>query len=247
MAFRSHEEIMPVGIIQSSIATQSSAVPKMAELEPSMTVHEFQAANSNRVQTGTIDCCAALLIRSTIFPYSRCSNAGVKMLAICDVAGYCFVSSVEGGFSGDPKLRKWSDCPLGRTTRHVLHVLLDACKEFGDKIDGSGVHIAMDNYFTSPTLFECLAGHDIFAVGTCRVNRTAGAIPFLQSLDRIPVKRGDMNFARAGNVAFVQWLDSKDIILCSTIHLAQPRAAIGQPKKEDDDGGDDHFAPLPYR
>ncbi|CAB1108893.1 unnamed protein product [Ectocarpus sp. CCAP 1310/34] len=104
----------------------------------------------------------------------------------------------------------------------------------------------MNKYFTSPTLFECLASHDIFAVGTYRVKRTAGAIPFLQSLDRIPVKRGDMHFARAGNIAFVQRLDSKDIILCSTIHLAQPRAAIGEPKKEDDDGGDDHFAPLPY-
>ncbi|CAB1115123.1 unnamed protein product [Ectocarpus sp. CCAP 1310/34] len=38
---------------------------------------------------------------------------GMKMLAICDVEGYCFVSSVDGGFSGDPKLRAWSDCPLG--------------------------------------------------------------------------------------------------------------------------------------
>ncbi|CAB1105013.1 unnamed protein product [Ectocarpus sp. CCAP 1310/34] len=171
----------------------------------------------------------------------------MKLFAICDIEGYCFVSSVDGGMNGDPKLRVWFDCPLGRTTRHVLHVLLGACKKFGDKIDGSGVYIAMDNYFTSPTLFECLASHDIFAVGTCRSNRTGGAVPYLQSLDRRPVERGEMHFARAGNVAFVQWLDSKEIILCSSIHIAQPHAAIGEPKKEDSDGGDDHFAPLPYR
>ncbi|CAB1104017.1 unnamed protein product [Ectocarpus sp. CCAP 1310/34] len=172
---------------------------------------------------------------------------GMKLFAICDIEGYCFVSSVDGGMNGDPKLRVWFDCPLGRTTRHVLHVLLGACKKFGDKIDGSGAYIAMDNYFKSPTLFECLASHDIFAVGTCRSNRTGGAVPYLQSLDRRPVERGEMHFARAGNVAFVQWLDSKEIILCSSIHIAQPHAAIGEPKKEDSDGGDDHFAPLPYR
>lgn len=163
------------------------------------------------------------------------------------------MSSVDGGFNGDPKIRDWFNCPLGRTTRHVLYVLLDACKEFKDKIDGSGVHVAMDNFFTSPTLFECLASHGIFAVGTCRKDRTAGAVPFWESLDRRLLERGDMHFARSGNIAFVQWLDSKDVILCSTIHIAQPSEGSEEPEAEPDsepkagDDGDDHFKPIPYR
>lgn len=161
----------------------------------------------------------------------------MKQLAACDVKGYCLINSVDGGMKGDPKLRPYMDCPLGRTTRHMLHVLLGECEVLREKLEGSGVFIAMDNYFTSPTLFECLASHDIFAVGTCRANRTAGAQGFLQSLGRTIPNRGDMNFCRSGEVAFVQWKDSKDIFLCSTIHIAQP--------KPGSKSGIDHFKPLP--
>ncbi|CAB1105534.1 unnamed protein product [Ectocarpus sp. CCAP 1310/34] len=129
---------------------------------------------------------------------------------------------VGGGMKGDPKLRPYMDCPLGRTTRHVLHVLLGECGVLRQKIDGSEVFIAMDNYFTSLTLFECLASHDIFAVGTCRADRTAGADAYLETLGRTIPNRGDMNFCRSWQVACVQWTDSKDIFLISTIHVAQP-------------------------
>jgi len=55
-------------------------------------------------------------------------------------------SSVDGGMKGDPKLRPYMDYPLGRTSRHVLHVMLNECAV--QKINGSGVFMAMDN--TSP-------------------------------------------------------------------------------------------------
>ncbi|CAM9572837.1 unnamed protein product [Pylaiella littoralis] len=142
---------------------------------------------------------------------------------------------------GDPKLHQWFNCPLGRTTRQVLWVLLGASPVLSKKLDGSGVYIAIDSFFTSPTLFECLASHDIFAVGTCRSDKTAGATAYLESLNRTLVELGDMNFCRAGEMAFVRWKDSKDVTLCSTIHIAQP-------SKEEcaRNEGVDHFTPLPY-
>lgn len=146
------------------------------------------------------------------------------------------INSVDGGMSGDPKLRPYMNCPLGRTTRHVLHVLLGECEILRQKLHGSGCFIAMDNYFTSPTLFACLASHDIFAVGTCRTNRTSGALPYLESLGREIPDRGDMSFCRSGDLAFVQWKDSKDIVLCSTTHIAEPPAG---------GSGVNHFKPLP--
>jgi len=142
---------------------------------------------------------------------------------------------------GDPKLRHYFDCPLGRTTRQVLWVLLEACGTLREKLVGSGVYIAMDNFFTSPTLFECLAYHDIFCVGTCRSDRTAGGLPYMQSLGCTLPERGDMNFCRSGEMAFVQWKDSKDVILCSTIHIAQPAASLD----EEAAGGINHFKPYP--
>ncbi|CAB1112975.1 unnamed protein product [Ectocarpus sp. CCAP 1310/34] len=164
---------------------------------------------------------------------------GMKLLAACDITGYCLTSSVDGGMKGDPKLRPYMDCPLGRATRHVLHVLLGECGVLRQKIDGSGVFIAMDNYFTSPTVFECLASYDIFAVGTCRADRTAGADAYLESLGRTIPNRGDMNLCRSGQVACVQWADSKGIFLISTIHFAQPA------KGKEEAGGIDHIKPLP--
>lgn len=99
----------------------------------------------------------------------------------------------------------------------------------------------MDNYFTSPTLFECLATHDIFALGTCRLDRTAGAVQFWDSLDRNVHERGQMIFARSGEIAIVQWENSKDLILCSSIYIAHPSVDAAQYE------GEDHFKPLLYK
>lgn len=177
-------------------------------------------------------------------------QTGIKVWALCDIKGYCLISSVDGGIQGDPKLRRWFNCPLGRTTRQVLWVVLGASPLLSAKLDGSGVHVAMDNFFTSPTLFECLASHNIFAVGTCRSDRTAGAASYLESLGRTLHERGDMNFSRSGEMAFVHWRDSKDITFCSTIHIAQPSEEELAIQASEEEGAPvsvtDHFTPLPY-
>lgn len=110
----------------------------------------------------------------------------IKVYATCCRSGYCYVGLVDGGFSGNIETRQWAKCPLGRTTRHVLYTLLKACPEFAVQIDGAGIHIAIDNYFTSVTLLLCLASHDIFAVGTLRKNRTGvpSAIEFWEKDDK---------------------------------------------------------------
>ena len=56
------------------------------------------------------------------------------------------------GFTGDKELKKWAKDPLGRATRVVLWVLLHACEAFAVQLRDSGVHVAMDNYFSSSIL-----------------------------------------------------------------------------------------------
>lgn len=128
---------------------------------------------------------------------------------------------VDGGSWGDKKLRPTEKCPLGRTTRMVLHVLLKACPEFGRQLDGSGVSVAMDNYFTSATLLLCLATHDIFAVGTVRKNRMGmgGALQFWKEKKESTKDRGDMLFARNGHLTVVEWIDSKVVHFMSSMHI----------------------------
>lgn len=145
--------------------------------------------------------------------------AGIKIWAVCCRTGYCYLSVVDAGFEGDIKLRQWIKCPLGRTTRMVLYVLLKACEEF--QIERKGVHVAMDNYFTSPMLQLCLLTHGIFSVGTVRKNRAgvAGAVAFWEEQGVEAKKRGQMTFARCGELSIVRWIDSVALLLASTAHI----------------------------
>lgn len=103
----------------------------------------------------------------------------------------------------------------------VLHVLLKACPDFGRQLDGSGVSVAMDNYFTSATLLLCLATHDIFAVGTVRKTRMGmgGALQFWKENEESTKVRGDMLFARNGHLTVVEWIDSKVVYFMSSMHI----------------------------
>lgn len=130
----------------------------------------------------------------------------------------------DGGYKGDPYLSAWKDCPLGRkrTCRTVLFVLFEACTAFGDQITYSGTYIAMDNFFSCPILFMCLLfGYQCYAVGTLRANRRGAqsANNVWADCGRAGKKKGDMMFARFGNIAFTQWFDSKPVTFLSTIHI----------------------------
>lgn len=147
--------------------------------------------------------------------------AGIKGFAVCCWTGYCYIQSIDGGFDGDLRLRKHGGCPLGRTARTVMHVLLEACPPFAAKIDGKGVTIAMDNYFTSAGLFLSLASRDIFAVGTLRGKRVGldGAQQLWRDEGKVIKKRGDMAFARSGELVCIEWQDSKTVNLMTTKHV----------------------------
>lgn len=163
--------------------------------------------------------------------HARCT-AGLKLWAVACYTGYCFASYTDGGFVGDPKLREWASCPLGRTCRMVLFVLFGACPALAGQLQGSGTHVAMDNFFTSPILFLCLLLQGIFAVGTLReIHRGAShAVRYWRATRQTPKERGDMAFARFGLLNFTQWKDKRLVRLLSTIHVNK-----------------EHFFPLPHR
>lgn len=146
---------------------------------------------------------------------------GIKCWAICCPSGFCFVQSIDGGFVSDPRLRKYEGCPLGRTTRTVLYVLLEACPTFSAKIIDSGVTVAMDNFFTGVALLRSLATRDIFAVGTLRGNRVGldGAIEMWEAQGMVAKERGEMVMARSDGLAIIKWIDSQPVHLLSSKHI----------------------------
>ena len=149
------------------------------------------------------------------------ARAGIKAWAICCPSGYCYVQSIDGGFTGDKKLRPYEGCPLGRSARTVLYVLLEACPTFSEKIIHSGVTVAMDNFFTGAALLRSLATRDIFAVGTLRGNRTGvdGANALWEREGMTATERGDMVMARSNELVIIKWIDSQVVHLMSTKHI----------------------------
>ncbi|XP_030268832.1 piggyBac transposable element-derived protein 4-like [Sparus aurata] len=84
---------------------------------------------------------------------------------------------------------------------------------------GTGYKLFVDNFFTSPVLFQDLLDKNIWACGTIRQQRVGypkgkpgGLTP------RCP--RGTIKGIREGPVVFVQWKDTRDVLFCSTIHSA---------------------------
>lgn len=76
-------------------------------------------------------------------------------------------------------------------------------------------HLYMDNYFTSPSLFESLSDVSIGACGTLRANRTG--VP--QQIKDANLAKGDPAITvRVGNYQFITWQDKKQVNLLTTLH-----------------------------
>lgn len=76
-------------------------------------------------------------------------------------------------------------------------------------------HIYMDNYFSSPVLFEDLARFGLGACGTLRPNRLG--VP--QIIKDARLRREDPPICvRVGNLQYIAWQDKKQVTLLSSVH-----------------------------
>ncbi|CAB1108829.1 unnamed protein product [Ectocarpus sp. CCAP 1310/34] len=93
-----------------------------------------------------------------------------------------------------------------------MYVLLEACETFSDKIIGSGVTVAMDNFFTGAALLRCLATRDIFAVGTLtRQPHGVDLANYIWSKEGMKAtERGQMLTARSDELVIVKKIDSQE-------------------------------------
>ena len=152
-------------------------------------------------------------------------SAGIKRYAVGDQSGWCYLSYVDVGFNGDPYLKPWADCPLGRTVRAVLFILVAACAEFALQFNESGATLVADNYYMSPLLLLCLALHKVSGYGTVKRSRIgmSGAKRFWDIVGCSLEEKGDMRFARTTavgkEIAVIEWKDSRDVLFVSSVHI----------------------------
>ncbi|XP_016314883.1 piggyBac transposable element-derived protein 4-like [Sinocyclocheilus anshuiensis] len=87
------------------------------------------------------------------------------------------------------------------------------------KVLGSGYHVYMDDFYTSPKLFTDLFALKFGACGTYRDQRKDFPKTAANSLSRNS-SRGSIRWIRDGPLVCVKWMDTQEVSVCSTIHAA---------------------------
>ncbi|XP_071954166.1 piggyBac transposable element-derived protein 4-like [Antedon mediterranea] len=118
------------------------------------------------------------------------------------------LADAQTGYVYHQELYTGSDDRPDKTRRLVNRV----CQP----IAGKKHHVYMDNYFSSPAVFQDLENQGTGACGTMRCDR----IGTPQSI-KVKVKDmavGDTVFERDGNKLFVTWKDKRKVTVISTVH-----------------------------
>jgi hypothetical protein len=122
----------------------------------------------------------------------------IKIFKLCDSTGYKYDMKVY--------LRK----DRQRTAQH-LTATHATVTELTRKIEGFGHKLYMDNFFSSPELFEDLATKQIYCCGTVRPNR--GGIPQDLAPKTMKLKRGDIRVRTGADLTAILWRDKRDICM----------------------------------
>lgn len=84
---------------------------------------------------------------------------------------------------------------------------------------GSGYHVFMDDFYTSPKLFMDLHSERFGACGAYREHRKGCPRTTSNALTK-KLGRGAIRWIRDGPLVFVKWMDMEEVSVCSTIHAA---------------------------
>ncbi|KAL1247914.1 hypothetical protein QQF64_023290 [Cirrhinus molitorella] len=87
------------------------------------------------------------------------------------------------------------------------------------KVLGSGYHVYMDDFYTSPKLLTDLFAMKFGACGTYRDHRKDFPKAAANSLTKNST-RGSIRWIRDGPLVCVKWMDTQVVSVCSTIHAA---------------------------
>ena len=128
-------------------------------------------------------------------------------------SGYVLAFDIYAGKKGHVIVDKCKVLDNSCTvTKKVVIGLLDS-----SNLLDSGHFIYMDNYYTSPELFEQLHFRETCACGTVKEN--CKGLP--EALKVSKLKKGDGYFWRNGPVLAIRWYDKRAVFMLSTIHDAK--------------------------
>jgi len=83
-------------------------------------------------------------------------------------------------------------------------------------VEGFGHKLYMDNFYSSPDLYDDLAQKKIFCCGTVRLHRKG--MPKDLKPKTLRLKHGDIRVRTRGDLTAVVWKDKRDMCLLTNIH-----------------------------
>ncbi len=109
---------------------------------------------------------------------------------------------------------------------------------------GSGYKLYVDNFYTSPMLFRDLLTKNFWACGTIRCNRVG--FP-RTTLNKLPTTapRGSMRWIRDDRLLFVEWKDTREVLMCSSFHSANRDQIVQRRVKTPDVKWTEKIVPIP--
>ena len=156
-------------------------------------------------------------LRFKVYNPNKPSKFGIKLYQANESAtGYDIAFEIYTGKNAGPSMTVdmaefVGVSPEANTTTKLVVGLLASCG-----LLNKGYHIYLDNYYTSPELYDELRTHDTYAYGTVRRNRKD--VPNAFSQVRLP--QGEVIFRRRDGLLAVKYRDKRDVHMLSTIHVA---------------------------
>jgi hypothetical protein len=128
---------------------------------------------------------------------------GIKIYNLCDMSRYTYEMDVYLGKKGT---RSTADMTATHTTvRHLTR-----------KVERHGHKLYVDNFFSSPDLFNDLTKRKINCCGTVRPNRKGMPQDLLPRNNRL--KRGDILSRSRDDLMAMVWRDKRDIHVLTNMH-----------------------------
>lgn len=135
---------------------------------------------------------------------SKRARFGIKFFTLCDETGYCWNSEIYVGKNGESGEKQ--EPSLGKSGQVVVRLI--------ESLIDHGHHSYVDNFYTSPALFNYLHDKKTVACGTLCQSR--GKFPAAFSCDK--PARGDAKYMSKGNILALRFNDKKEVYVINHPH-----------------------------
>lgn len=149
-----------------------------------------------------------------VFVRIKRARYGIKFYKLCESSsGYCLNFKI---YTGQNSTADDEDMNVSETVVRDLSKL----------VINKGYTIFLDNWYSSPKIFDYLKANDTNAIGTVRSNRKN--MP--KELEKLKLRKGQTAIRSSRGILALKWSDRKDVYLLSTKHANEQMTDTGKKK-----------------